>query len=286
MKNFAAEFVCNLKFRNNLPEIAVDPKLLNIPIDSKRFTECRILSNEQQLVHESNGYLRPDMLKSCPVDLIWQTLGEILEPTGEPLAPADEKLCFDGVRTPVVAPVAVDLGAPKARSSAASSPSNEEQQDLIESENDLINAIAETFEPCDEHIHPVNASLKACQVWDLVPLQKSMGAKPSLIQCNFDSALEEKDLLLLRRTQGSNEQQSSLEAYQKRGEETFAFLRAYNSHTFSEQGNSLALTFLPDGKTVGYSLLECKWNLKRRRVGAGSEAAKKPDILLKSESNK
>src|SRR5271163_2241105 len=61
------EFLCKMQFRNNLPDIPFDPKLLVLPQDSMRYTKC-IIGSSLENSYKYSIFTEPDL--GIPINLI------------------------------------------------------------------------------------------------------------------------------------------------------------------------------------------------------------------------
>ena len=62
-----SEFLCKMQFRNNLPDIPFDPKLLALPHDSLRYTKC-IIGSSLESSSKHSIFTEPDL--GIPIHLI------------------------------------------------------------------------------------------------------------------------------------------------------------------------------------------------------------------------
>lgn len=290
--SFSSEFVCKLKFRNDLPHPQIEPKLIKIPIDLSKYSAFRTFSNEQSLVNDNLAYSKVDIFTTCPSDLIYHSIGEIadVKRQQEQLDQVDEQLCTDGIRQPAsnLQLKQQNLGQTATNGTNLHSlgistniPGSDGFE--IESENDLINAIAESFEPCQEFQHPTNPSLTVSKIFDLLPNKEA----ESFVQCNFDSSLRtgaaataDKDGLILRQEVGENERFFDAFSRITDGKDEFKFIKEYNYHGYSEEGNTLVLSLVSERNVAFYSFVNTKLNLRKKRGALIDGRDKAGDTLI------
>ena len=290
--SFASEFVCKLKFRNEIPKYTVDAKSIKIPIDLSKYAKFRLLSDEKELVTNNRTYSTVDIFQSCPSEIIYHSVNEVIDTKKKPgmLNATEEQLCADGMLDnsqfaySKTSHLNNGISDEKKRNSLGIPTNLPGSKDFtIANENDLVNAIAETFEPCDEFIHPNNPSLKAETVYDLIPDSEHS----SFIQCNFDSALgagmDRIGDLILKGTSKQNEKY--FDCYAKIGDartdsDEYKFTREYNYHGYAEEGNTVLLSLVPAENVAYYSFVNTKINLRKKRGALVDSRDKSGDVLI------
>jgi len=84
-----SEFVCKMQFRNNLPDIPFDPKLLALPIDPMRYTKC-IIGSSLENSYKHSIFTEPDL--GVPINLIDTNIYKLPAGMSKKLDPEDQAL--------------------------------------------------------------------------------------------------------------------------------------------------------------------------------------------------
>lgn len=202
-------FLCKLKFRNELPDLTAQPKLMSLRRDKDRFTKYAVTSLEK--MHKPELYVEPDL--GIPLDLL--DLSVYNPPKGKSLQldPEDEELLRDDdpvipikkdgikrkerpteqgvswlVKTQYISPLSME----SSKQSLTEKQAKElrEGRNLLENLNSRerqIQEIQASFEACKARpIHATNARLQAV---DILPLFPDFDRyDDQFVVANFDSA--------------------------------------------------------------------------------------------------
>lgn len=176
-------FICKLKFRNELPDLTAQPKLLPLKRDKDRYTRYSVTSLEK--MHKPQLYVEPDL--GIPLDLL--DLSVYNPPKGErmQLDPEDEELLKDD---DPITPIKKDGIKRKDRPTDKGmswlvktqyiSPLNTEatKQSLTDKHakelREARNSLLENFNNRERRIKDIEASFKACKSRPVHSTNKSL----------------------------------------------------------------------------------------------------------------
>ncbi|KAJ7567426.1 hypothetical protein O6H91_02G146400 [Diphasiastrum complanatum] len=188
-------FLCKIKFRNELPDPASQPKLLQINTDKDQYTKYMVTSLEKNYKHKL--CVEPDL--GIPLDLLDLSVYNAPQ-VKQALEPADLELLVDDevvvkektdnirkkdrptdkgvawlVKTTYISPINLDPAKQSLTEKQAKDlrEQREGRRDILESLNDReqqIHAIEESFEVSKlRPVHQTKPELEPVEVWPLLP---------------------------------------------------------------------------------------------------------------------
>ncbi|KAF3796679.1 PAF1-like protein [Nymphaea thermarum] len=188
-------FLCKLKFRNELPDVTAQPKLLTMSTNKDRYTRYAITSLEK--MHKPKLFHEPDL--GIPLDLL--DISVYNTPSiRPPLAPEDEELLRDGdvatpvkldgirrkdrptdkgvswlVKTQYISPISLDAAKQSITEKQAKElrETREGRNLFLETLNNRdkqIQAIEESFKASKSRpVHQTKPQLEPVEIWPLLP---------------------------------------------------------------------------------------------------------------------
>lgn len=264
------EFVCKLKFRKSSKEPSIDCKLLALPLEISRYSKLKLFEDEKTAFSE---YCL-DVFKSCPADSIQQTIFESSDFQSS-LDPEDEMLIQDLESKQSQSHKHLTSNPQRTLDKQKITEIPEEEEEEINTRNDLVNCIANSFEQTIEvKQHPFNPTLKPVKIYNLIPDDKI--EEHSLVQCNFDS--EDKifgNSTILKRITNQKGTEKYFNFYQNNNQQdNYKFIREYNYHSYLEEGISLVLSFDRQNGIAKYFSIQNKYNLRKRRSSSSAISTK------------
>lgn len=190
-----SEFMCRMQFRNNLPDIPFDPKLLVVPQDSMRYTKC-IVGSSLENNYKHSIFTEPDL--GIPINLIDTSIYKMPAGMSKRLDPEDQALVDATVASAPRKGTGVPISEKRPRPSVSwlvktkylcneedipqfkakgieLAPSNYKLQragqvQTVNTPESQIRTVEDTFEAAKRiPVHPTNPSLHAVEILPVFP---------------------------------------------------------------------------------------------------------------------